>query len=434
MRDLKLRAVTLSLSRSFRNGETSAKELISSLQSYFDSREPNVFAFIPETNRFERLLKEAEELVARHPDPSKRPPLFGMMFGVKDIFHADGFPTQAGSKLPAVDFKGSEAVSVTRLKNVGALVMGKTVTTEFAYFSPGPTRNPHNPDHTPGGSSSGSAAAVGAELCPFALGTQTIGSLVRPAAFCGVVTIKPTSERIPRDGVIPLSPSLDHIGFFTPDIITAKKIASVLIEDWKMDTVNRKPTLGIPEGPYLNCASDYALTCFNTICDSLSDAGYELRRIPVMNDYQEIRARHDVIMSADAANVHKTWFEKHANLYSPKFTELVKRGQSVTDIQLQVAMEARNNFRTDMAQTMKENHIDLWIAPPAVGPAPKGLETTGDPVMNLPWTQIGFPAVNIPTTKNEDGLPMGLQIIGKWNEDESLLAWAEEMEKVVRAI
>jgi Asp-tRNA(Asn)/Glu-tRNA(Gln) amidotransferase A subunit family amidase len=420
--------------RAFRNNEISARDLVSSLQSLFESREPSVLAFIPEENRFERLHKEAEELVARFPDPSKRPPLFGMLFGVKDIFHTDGFVTQAGSKLPAEDIQGNEAVSVTRLKISGALIMGKTVTTEFAYFSPGPTRNPHNPDHTPGGSSSGSAAAVGAGLCHLALGTQTIGSLVRPAAFCGVVTLKPTSERIPRDGVIPLSPSLDHIGFFTPDVSTAKQVASVLIHDWKSDETNRKPTLGIPEGPYLAYASDNALTCFNAICDSLSDAGYELCRIPVMDDYQEIHARHDVIMSADAANVHRAWFDKYQDLYSPKFTELVKRGRSVTDIQYQLAMEARDNFRTDMAQTMKENNIDLWIAPPAVGPAPKGLEATGDPIMNLPWTQIGFPSVNIPTTKNADGLPMGLQLIGKWNEDESLLNWAEDIEKVVRKI
>ena len=126
--------------------------------------------------------------------------------------------------------------------------------------------------------------------------------------------------------------------------------------------------------------------------------------------------------------------EKHADRYSPKFTELIQRGQSVTDIQLQVAMEARDNFRIDMAQTMKENDIDLWICPPTIGPAPKGLDATGDPVMNLPWTQIGFPAMNIPTTKNEDGLPMGLQLVGKWNEDESLLACAEDIEKIVRKI
>ena len=153
-----------------------------------------------------------------------------------------------------------------------------------------------------------------------------------------------------------------------------------------------------------------------------------------MDDFPEVRARHDVIMSYDAARVHKDWFNKYADLYSPKFTELIQRGQSVTDVQVQVELDARDTFRIDMAQTMKENDIDVWIAPPAVGPAPKGLDATGDPVMNLPWTQIGFPAMNIPATKNEDGLPMGLQVIGKWNEDESLLAWSEDIEKVVRAI
>jgi Asp-tRNA(Asn)/Glu-tRNA(Gln) amidotransferase A subunit family amidase len=418
--------------RAFRKDELSPRDLITSLESLFDAREPDLLAFIPEENRFERLQNDAEELVARYPDPAKRPALFGMTVGVKDIFHADGFVTQAGSRVPASELQGDEATSVTRLKNAGALIMGKTVTTEFAYFTPGPTRNPHNPDHTPGGSSSGSAAAVGAGLCPIALGTQTIGSLVRPAAFCGVVTLKPTYDRISRSGVIPLSPTLDHIGFFTPDISTAKQVAPLLYQDWKDSSVlDKKPILGIPEGDYLNCASDYALTCFNAICHSLSDADYELRRIPVMDDYAEIRARHDVIMSYDAANVHKKWYEKHADRYSPKFTELIQRGQSVTDIQLQVALEARDNFRIDMAQIMKENEIDLWICPPTIGPAPKGLDATGDPALNLPWTQIGFPAMNIPTTKNEDSLPMGLQLVGKWNEDESLLAWAEDIEKVV---
>ena len=423
------------LVKAFRAGELPVADYLSQIESYFSSHEPPVLAFIPEENRFERLKKDAESLVSRYPDPSKRSSLFGMTVGVKDIFHADGFTTQAGSRVPPEELQGRQAESVTKLKNAGALILGKTVTTEFAYFTPGPTRNPHNPEHTPGGSSSGSAAAVGAGLCPLALGTQTIGSLVRPAAFCGVVTLKPTYDRISRGGVIPLSPSLDHIGFFTPNVSTAKLDAPFIYQDWKdTNASDEKPTLGIPKGDYLNCASDYALSCFNAICNFLSDAGYELRRVPVMDDFPEVRARHDVIMSYDAARVHKDWFNTYAELYSPKFTELIQRGQSVTDVQVQVELDARDTFRIDMAQTMKENDIDVWIAPPAVGPAPKGLDATGDPVMNLPWTQIGFPAMNIPTTKNEDNLPMGLQVIGKWNEDESLLAWSADIEKVVRAI
>ena len=420
------------LTSAFRSEEISITDLIFNLQSLFEEREPSVLAFIPEENRFERLRKEAEELALHYPDTTNRPPLFGMLVGVKDIFHANDFVTQAGSRLPSQDLQGEEAESVTRLKNAGVLILGKTVTTEFAYFSPGPTRNPHSPEHTPGGSSSGSAAAVAAGFCDLALGTQTIGSIIRPASFCGVVGVKPTYDRISRDGVIPLSPSLDHIGFFTPDISTAKLAAPSLYKDWANSIpLNRKPILGIPEGDYLNCASDFALACFHTIRDSLTEAGYNLRRVPVMDDYKEIRARHDIIMSAEAAQVHKTWFEEYENLYSPKFTELIKRGQAITNTQLQSALEARDNFRSELRRAMIDHNIDLWISPSTVGPAPKGLESTGDPVMNLPWTQAGLPAINLPAGKNKEGLPMGLQVIGNWYKDESLLTWAEDIEKVM---
>ena len=434
--------MNLSVTQSFRNNEISARDLVSSLQSLFDSREPEVLSFIPEPNRFERLQKDAEVLTQKFPDVKNRPPLFGMTLGVKDIFHVGGFVTQAGSKLPAEDLQGDEASSVTKLKNAGALILGKTVTTEFAYFTPGPTRNPHNPSHTPGGSSSGSAAAVGAGICDLALGTQTIGSVIRPAAFCGVVGFKPTYERISRAGVIPLSPTLDHVGVFAGDVEIVERVASVLVEnwrigelgvgDWRLETTGRKPTLGVPTGRYIESASDYALACFNDLCLSLTQAGYEIRHIQVMDDFDEIKSRHDAIMSYDVSQVHKGWFAKHESLYSQKFADLIRRGQSVSNLQSLVS--ARDSFREQLTQTMIETKIDLWICPPTIDAAPKGLESTGDPVMCLPWTQIGFPAINIPTTKNEESLPMGLQLIGKWNTDESLLAWAEEIEKVVRKI
>jgi len=424
-----------SLIEDMRSGQLPPPDFLAQVEARFMEREPAILAFLPEEDRFTRLHADADTLVLSYPDLIKRPSLFGALVGVKDIFHVEGFNTQAGSRLPSDLLQGQEAKSVTRLKEVGALIFGKTATTEFAYFFPGPTRNPHNPEHTPGGSSSGSAAAVAAGFCHLALGTQTIGSIIRPAAFCGVVGMKPTYERISRDGVIPLSPAFDHIGFFTPDIATAKQVAPSLYKEWNNSNImDKKPTLGIPEGPYLACASDYALACFNAICQSLADAGYELRRVPVMDDFQDIRDRHDVIMSHDAANVHKEWFKKYENLYSPKFTDLIKRGQLITNNQLQDALRARDAFRDQITQTMNDNNIDLWICPPTIGPAPKGLDSTGDPVMCLPWTQIGFPAINLPTTKNEDGLPMGLQLVGKWNSDESLLAWSEDIEKIVRKI
>src|SRR5512138_2873266 len=173
------------LIQALRVGELELPEYLAQVEAWFDEREPSVLAFIPEEHRFERLQREAEALIARFPDSEKRPPLFGMLAGVKDNFHVDGFITQAGSRLPWTELQGAEAESITRLKHAGGLILGKTFTTEFAYFAPGPTRNPHHPEHTPGGSSSGSAAAVAAGMLPLALGTQTAGSIIRPAAYCG---------------------------------------------------------------------------------------------------------------------------------------------------------------------------------------------------------------------------------------------------------
>jgi Asp-tRNA(Asn)/Glu-tRNA(Gln) amidotransferase A subunit family amidase len=415
-----------------RSGALTFPEFLAQVEARFMQHEPTILAFIPEEERFTRLYDEAEALVLGYPDLINRPLLFGALAGVKDIFHVEGFTTQAGSRLPSDGLQGKEAESVTKLRNAGALIFGKTVTTEFAYFSPGQTRNPHNPEHTPGGSSSGSAAAVAAGFCHLALGTQTIGSIIRPASFCGVVGVKPTYDRIPRNGVIPLSPSLDHVGFFTPDLEGALNAARALYNDWDEPTQPlKKPRLGVPDGPYLQSVPEEGLAFFDNVCKRLEKAGYELQHIPVMSDFAEIRARHDAILSAEAARVHETWFKKHEALYSDKFAELIRRGQQITDDQLQRALTARDHFRAEIRRTFLDHNIDVWISPATVGPAPKGLESTGDPVMNLPWTQAGLPAVNLPAGKNQDGLPIGLQVIGNWYKDESLLFWSKDLEKVL---
>jgi Asp-tRNA(Asn)/Glu-tRNA(Gln) amidotransferase A subunit family amidase len=427
--------VGYSLIESLRSGATTLPEFLSQVETRYAERESSVHAFIAEDNRFTRLQHDADALLFSYPDVITRPRLFGALAGVKDIFHVEGFITQAGSRLPADVLQGKEAESVMRLKEAGALIFGKTVTTEFAYFSPGPTRNPHNPEHTPGGSSSGSAAAVAAGICQLALGTQTIGSIIRPASFCGVVGVKPTYERISRHGVIPLSPSLDHVGFFTVDVETAIHAAHVLYKDWNEPTQPlKKPRLGIPDGAYLQSASQEGFAHFENVCKLLEHAGYVLQHIQIMPDFAEVRARHDVIMSAEAAQVHAEWFERYADLYSTKFTELIRRGQNIANDQLQSALTARDNFRADMRRTFLDHNIDLWICPSTVGAAPKGLEGTGDPVLNLPWTQAGLPAINLPAGKNQDGLPLGLQAVGNWHKDESLLFWAKDLEKVLGAL
>lgn len=423
------------LIESMRSNDLTFPEYLAQVEAHFGEHEPTVLAFLPEENRFARLHEQAASLVLRYPDLVDRPLLFGALAGVKDIFHVEGFATQAGSRLPPELIQGQEAESVLRLREAGALIFGKTVTTEFAYFSPGPTRNPHNPEHTPGGSSSGSAAAVAAGFCQIALGTQTIGSIIRPASFCGVVGLKPTYDRISRAGVIPLSPSLDHVGFFTSDVATALHAARVLYKDWDEPIAPlKKPRLGIVEGPYLESASGETRAHFEKLLKLLEEAGYDLHRIQIMPDFAEIRMRHDVIMSAEASQVHKDWFEKHETLYSEKFKDLVRRGQKITDDQLQDALMAREQFRAEMGKLFLDHNIDLWLSPSTVGSAPRGLESTGDPVMNLPWTQSGLPVVNLPAGTDPNALPMGLQVVGNWYNDESLLFWSKDLEEALAGV
>lgn len=423
-----------SLVEDLRSGHLPLPDFLAQAEAQFREREPSILCFLPEQDRFGRLQVESEALLLQYPDLINRPLLFGALAGIKDIFHVDGFLTQAGSRLPAEMLQGQEAESVRRLKNAGALILGKTVTTEFAYFTPGPTRNPYNAEHTPGGSSSGSAAAVAAGFCHLALGTQTIGSIIRPASFCGVVGLKPTYDRISRAGVIPLSPSLDHVGVFTSDVDTAIQAARILFADWDEPIPPMKePVLGVPEGPYLESVSPEGRAHFERICERLGRE-YRLKSISIMPDFQAVRDRHDVIMSAEAAGVHADWFEKHEALYSDKFAELIHRGQNVSDDRLQSALSARDQFRSDLRKEFLDQNIDLWISPSTVGAAPKGLESTGDPVMNLPWTQAGLPALNLPAGTDQQGLPLGLQLVANWYKDESLLFWGREMEKALASI
>jgi Asp-tRNA(Asn)/Glu-tRNA(Gln) amidotransferase A subunit family amidase len=355
--------------------------------------------------------------------------LFGIPFGVKDIFHVDGFLTQAGSQLPPELLTGNESIAISRLKAAGALFYAKTVTTEFAYFGPGPTRNPHNPGHTPGGSSSGSAAAVGAGILPLATGTQTIGSIVRPAGFCGAVGYKPSYERISREGVIPLSPSVDHIGFFVGNSEDAEMVASILVEDWELASPQDLPRLGIPTGPYLENTSIEGRAHFESVITHLSQSGYEVVSVPVMTNFENIRERHAQIVAAESAIVHKEWFRQYGERYHPKTVELIRKGMEISLEDLQTALAGREKLREELALAAKSGGIDLWISPSAAGTAPKGIESTGDPVMNLPWTHAGLPSISLPSGQNSEGLPFGLQVVGGWYADETLLTWAKVIEK-----
>jgi Asp-tRNA(Asn)/Glu-tRNA(Gln) amidotransferase A subunit family amidase len=413
-----------------REGSLSFAEMLAKYEARFEAIEPQIQAFIPEPNRFQRLAQEAQELERRYPDPNQRPPLYGALVGIKDIFHVDGFVTRAGTNVPPEHFAGAEAAVVTRLKQAGALIAGKTVTTEFAFFEPGPTRNPHNLNHTPGGSSSGSAAAVAAGLVHLATGTQTVGSVIRPAAYCGVVGYKPSFDRIDTNGLVYYSRSIDHVGLFTQDVSGMRLVASVLVNDWNSILPRTIPRiLAVPEGAYLQQAT--ALDAFEAQVQRLAEAGYEIKRIPVFEDIAELTELHNDLIAAELAQEHATWFEEQIAHYRPRTIEMIRRGQGVSAERLQQGRDNRLKLREQVHQLMRDHSIDMWICPAAPDVATEGIQSTGNPAMNMPWTHAGLPAITIPAATGAKGLPLGLQICAAYGNDGHLFTWAGEIARII---
>ncbi|MDX3075024.1 amidase [Streptomyces sp. MI02-7b] len=399
-----------------------------------DRLDARVRAFVPEPDRRGRLAAEA----------AAAPPgvLSGVAVGVKDIVRCDGTQTRAGSRVPAEELAGPQAPLVDRLRAAGALIAGKTVTAEFAVTAPGPTRNPHNTAHTPGGSSSGSAAAVAAGMVPLAVGTQTVGSVIRPAAFCGVVGFKPTFGRIPVDGVIANAPSFDTVGVLAADVAGAALGASVLCDDWREPErgrgsepepgTARRPVLGVPAGPYLDRAGAEARAAFAAQTARLAAAGWTVREVPVMDGPGEFEAvvRQLFTMNRyEVARTHADWFPRHGRLYREQTVAAIREGQAIARDDYERAVRERRAVRARLLDAMER--IDVWLAPSATGPAPFGLGSTGDSVMCLPWSNAGFPAVSLPAGYAANGLPLGLQVVGRPGEDEELLGWVAELAAVV---
>jgi Asp-tRNA(Asn)/Glu-tRNA(Gln) amidotransferase A subunit family amidase len=309
------------------------------------------------------------------------------------------------------------------LREAGALILGKTVTTEFAYFEPGPTRNPHNLNHTPGGSSSGSVAAVASGFCPLALGTQVIGSTIRPAAYCGIIGFKPTYGRIPTSGLIKCADSVEHIGYFTQDVAGIALVASLLCSNWQTVTTEALPVLGVPDGPYLSQASEEARNVFETQLVLLQKAGYTVRRVPTFEDIEGVNQRHTRMVFSEMAEVHRSWFRQYEALYRPRTAAALREGQEVGDAELAEARQGRTVLRGELEALMEQAHIDMWLSPATTGPAPEGLDSTGSPIMNLPWTYVGMPAITVPGGRAANGLPLGLQCVSATMADEYLLEW-----------
>ncbi len=404
---------------------------VDGLCARIERADPAIHAFVAEPGRRDRVAEQAGMVRRRWADGTGRPPLYGLAAGVKDVFRVDGLPTRAGSQLPAEALRGCEAAVVTRLRDAGAIVAGKTVTAEFAFFAPGPTRNPRNLQHTPGGSSSGSAAAVAAGMVPLALGTQTIASVIRPAAYCGVAGFRPTCGRVPSDGVIAFAPSLDTVGWFAPDVAGLSDAAAVLCDQWRGDQWRgdqaSRPELGIPVGPYLEHAGAEALAAFAAQAGRLRQAGFAVREVPVLEDFSEVLRRLFVISRYELAREHAARFARYGELYRPQTAAAIRDGQGITADEYADALAGQQTLRRQLAAAMRAAAIDAWITPAACGPAPAGLDSTGDPVMSVPWSLAGLPAVSLPAGLVA-GLPVGVQCVGHDGGDEQLLARAGQVE------
>ncbi len=397
------------------SGDMAAKQLIQEACDLVDRVEPQLRALVAEPKRQRRLLAEAEQQ-----DPSLRP----FLVGVKDIVNVAGLPTRAGSTLPTELFAGAEATVVSRLRAAGAIVLGKTATTEFAFSEPSPTTNPHNERHTPGGSSSGSAAAVATGYVPLAIGTQTVDSIVTPAAYCGVVGYKPSYGRIPVDGVLPFSPAMDHVGFLARDIETIAFAAEIVCTGWRDSTHPELPAIGLPAPSHLDPVEAAAHAAFDRIVAALSTAGCRVLRSASLTDTAVIARRHRRLVAAQFAAVHREWFSEYGDRYRPKSAALFAEGAALRPDAVREGVKGSPRLRADLERTMEDLGIDIWISPAATGPAPRGLESIGDPIMAVPWTHAHLPVVCLPAGITPSGLPLGIQLVGRLGADEQLLGFA----------
>ena len=374
-------------------------------------------------------------------------PLHGIPVGVKDIFYTAGVKTTACSPIYADFVPSYDAESVRRLKAAGAIMMGKTVTTEFACMDPSPTRNPWNPEHTPGGSSSGSAVGVAARIFPTALGSQTGGSVVRPAAYNGVVGLKPTFGRISRYGVMPVAWSLDTVGFFTRSVEDAATLLEVLAGHHPQDPTSSgrpvpsyheamakqqsPPRIGRLGQLFDERATPETRGHVDGVTRKLADAGAPVEDVKVPADFGALLAAHRVIMSVEAAAVHEANYADRPDDYGPKLRALIEEG-ILTPAGIYVrAQRVRREFRGHLLEAMRP--FDVVLGPSAPSPAPRDLSTTGDPVFQSPWTTCGFPEITLPSGLSEAGLPLGVQLVSAAFAEAKLLAASFWCERVLDA-
>ena len=428
--------------RLIRDRQLSPVDLMESLLSRIDSLEPRLNAWVYLDR--EAVLSDAEQKRADLERGVGTGPLHGVPIGLKDIYYTAGIPTTACSKVYADFVPTYDATTVTLLKGAGAIMLGKTVTTEFACMDPSPTLNPWNPTHTPGGSSSGSAVAVATGMCPVAMGSQTVGSVLRPASYNGVVGFKPTYGRVSRHGVIPVSWSLDTMGWMARTVEDAALLLQAMAGHDPEDSVASRrevpdylaaleapeaPRIGLIRGFFHDNADAETRQNLSQVVEHLSRAGATVEELMLPDSFGTAIEDQRTIMSVEAASFHQPMYERQAQDYQPNLREMLRRGLETDGVSYSRALERRRQFITDMELLAEK--ADVLLTPSTPTPALADLTNTGNTMFQGPWTSCGLPAITVPSGLAESGLPLGIQLIAASFHEPQLLAAARWCETVL---
>lgn len=382
----------------------------------------------------ERALARARVLEAEARRGQLRGMLHGIPIAVKDIIDVEGLPTRCNSRSrenapPAT----ADAEIVLALKRQGAIVLGKAHTTEFAYFDPSPARNPHNTAHTPGGSSSGSAAAVAAGMAPIALGTQTVASVNRPAAYCGIAAFKPSSRSTSTAGIAPLAPSYDTVGFYgwsVDDAVIAYEAVAAPFMPTAPATPEGGIRIGLIDDPHLELATPEVLSNWEATGEAFAGAGHRVTRRKSPVPFARIVTLQRATMAYEAARIYRGLLDLPAGQIGPKFLEMVREGLDQSEDEYLAQRAELDGYRQGLFSTLDD---DVFLWPAAPGPAPEGLASTGDPRFISPWTMAGGPIVTIPTGTTISGLPLACIATGRPGADAVMCGWARRLAEVVRS-
>jgi Asp-tRNA(Asn)/Glu-tRNA(Gln) amidotransferase A subunit family amidase len=405
----------LEAARRIADGSLTSEALVRACLDRISEREPLVQAW-------QHLDMHAALKTARHVDRFGSGPLKGIPVGVKDIIDTADMPTGYGSPLYETFRPSRDAACVALARHAGALILGKTVTTEFAYFQPGKTRNPHDPNRTPGGSSSGSAAAVADGMVPLAFGTQTAGSVIRPASFCGCVGYKPTFGLIDRTGVRPFSDSLDTVGVFATTVEDAAFFVSIIAgrPNLRVGDEAFRPRIGLTRTHPWEAAEPATATALDEAAARLRAAGLEVREVALSERWRDLLEAQKTIMAFEAMWSHAPEKLTAPDHLSAKLREFLEAGALIAPEAYDAAKAQVAEARAGFSDVLEG--FDVLLTPSAPGEAPEGLGATGDPVFNRIWTALGVPCISVPGLTGPSGMPVGVQVVGRWGDDRRMLA------------